>query len=432
MILQGNQRGGSTDLANHLLKEENDHVEVHELRGFIADDLKGALREAHAISKATKAKQFMFSLSLNPPPTEHVSTADFEDAINQVEDKLGLTGQPRAIVFHEKKCRRHCHTVWSRTDIKNMKAIQLSHTKNKLMEVSRALYIKHGWQMPRGMINHAARDPHNFTLAQWQQAKRLGKNPKAIKRTLQTCWAVSDNRDSFASALQEHGYILAKGDRRGFVVLNQQCEVFAVAKWVGIKTKDVKAKLADTQGLPSVEDAKSVITDTMQTHLTQLRDAHNKAVQKRQLAIEASRQAMVAQHIQAREALQLAQDTRKAEEKRIRQQRYRKGLRGLLDRVSGRTRKVTRYNQQEILFNLERDRKEKDALIFEQLESRQRLERRYQRLEQFNSQTTQTISSDIDEFKKVASLKDAYFDFKSQKQQKSAPANQHKPPRHTL
>lgn len=64
MILQGNQRSGATDLANHLLKDENDHVTVHELRGFVANDLHGALREAHAISKATKAKQFMFSLAL--------------------------------------------------------------------------------------------------------------------------------------------------------------------------------------------------------------------------------------------------------------------------------------------------------------------------------------------------------------------------------
>ena len=37
MILVGNQRGGAKDLADHLLKQENEHVEVHELRGFIAD-----------------------------------------------------------------------------------------------------------------------------------------------------------------------------------------------------------------------------------------------------------------------------------------------------------------------------------------------------------------------------------------------------------
>lgn len=29
MILNGNQRGGAKDLALHLMKEENEHVEVH-------------------------------------------------------------------------------------------------------------------------------------------------------------------------------------------------------------------------------------------------------------------------------------------------------------------------------------------------------------------------------------------------------------------
>ena len=33
MILHGNQRGGARDLALHLLKDENEHVEVHELAG---------------------------------------------------------------------------------------------------------------------------------------------------------------------------------------------------------------------------------------------------------------------------------------------------------------------------------------------------------------------------------------------------------------
>ncbi|WP_347264263.1 hypothetical protein [Nitrobacter sp.] len=46
MILVGNQRGGAKDLALHLLKEENDHVEVHELHGFAARDLRGAFNEA--------------------------------------------------------------------------------------------------------------------------------------------------------------------------------------------------------------------------------------------------------------------------------------------------------------------------------------------------------------------------------------------------
>jgi len=79
MILHGSQRGGARDLALHLLKEENDHVEVHELRGFVSDDLVSALNEVHAISRGTKARQYLFSLSLNPPPDVNVSIEDFEE-----------------------------------------------------------------------------------------------------------------------------------------------------------------------------------------------------------------------------------------------------------------------------------------------------------------------------------------------------------------
>jgi len=116
MILKGNARGGAKNLALHLMKDENDHITIHELRGFMSDRLLPALNEIHAINRGTKASKFLFSLSLNPPETASVSTADFIDAIERVEHKLALDGQPRAIVFHEKQGRRHCHVVWSRID----------------------------------------------------------------------------------------------------------------------------------------------------------------------------------------------------------------------------------------------------------------------------------------------------------------------------
>lgn len=128
LILVGNQRGGARDLANHLMKDENDHVHVHDLRGFVASDLMGAFKETEMISRGTRCKQFLFSLSLNPPQDARVTVADFEKAIERIEDKLGLSGQPRAIVLHEKEGRRHAHAVWSRIDTSQMKAIQLSHS----------------------------------------------------------------------------------------------------------------------------------------------------------------------------------------------------------------------------------------------------------------------------------------------------------------
>jgi hypothetical protein len=60
MILVGNQRGGAKNLALHLLKEENEYVEVHEIRGFNSQNLASALKEADAISRATRCKQYLF------------------------------------------------------------------------------------------------------------------------------------------------------------------------------------------------------------------------------------------------------------------------------------------------------------------------------------------------------------------------------------
>jgi len=132
-------------------------------------------------------------LSLNPAPQENVSTADFEKAIEKAEEKLGLTNQPRAIVFHEKEGRRHYYAVWSHIDATEMRAIALSFSKLKLMEVSKELFLQHGWTMPCGMTKLQERDPRNFTLAEWQQAKRTGKDPRAIKQVFQECWATSDS-----------------------------------------------------------------------------------------------------------------------------------------------------------------------------------------------------------------------------------------------
>lgn len=46
MILFASQRSGASELAAHLLNgDDNDHVTLHEVRGFIAETLEGALRE---------------------------------------------------------------------------------------------------------------------------------------------------------------------------------------------------------------------------------------------------------------------------------------------------------------------------------------------------------------------------------------------------
>ncbi|OED36824.1 hypothetical protein AB833_25790 [Chromatiales bacterium (ex Bugula neritina AB1)] len=151
MILKGSQRGGGSQLARHLLNtDDNDHVTVHQLRGFVSDNLPDAFKEAHAVSRGTKCQQFLFSLSLNPPESANVQIDVFKATLSSIESKLGLSDQPRAVVLHEKYGRRHAHCVWSRIDADTMKSINLPHFKMKLRDISRQLYLEHGWEMPVG------------------------------------------------------------------------------------------------------------------------------------------------------------------------------------------------------------------------------------------------------------------------------------------
>ncbi len=186
VILKGSQRSGAKALADHLMNDrDNDHVTCLDLRGFSTDELHGALAEMHAISKATQCKKFMFSLSLNPPQ-DHVGTEqEFFAAADRAEQTLGLDGQPRAIIVHEKEGRRHAHVVWSRIDVDELKAIHLGRYKLALRDLSRDLFLDHGWVLPDGLATYGNKSPLNFTLEEWQQAKRNNRQKEHCREPSQ-------------------------------------------------------------------------------------------------------------------------------------------------------------------------------------------------------------------------------------------------------
>lgn len=372
MILKGSQRSGGRQLAAHLLNtRDNEHVEVHELRGFASGDLHSAFQEAEAVSRGTRAKQFLFSLSLNPPPRERVTIEAYEKAIDAVERKLGLENQPRAIVFHEKDGRRHAHAVWSRIDVDRMRAINLPHFKQRLQEVSRQLYREHGWTMPRGLINSKDRDPRNFTRSEWEQAKKASQDPQALKAMFRECWAASGTGPAYAQALAGRGYTLAAGDRRAVVAVDFQGQVYAVAKWTGVRTKEVRDKLDQLKDLPSVEQAKSEIATRMTEALRDLIAEAEVARRKQTASLAMQRAQLVEKQRSERAALTAAHEERWAQETAQRATRLNQGMRGLWDRFTGRHAAQSRQNELEALTALHRDRREKDEQIERHLQDRE-------------------------------------------------------------
>ena len=377
MILKASQWAGASALSKHLMNEgDNDHVTLLELQGFVSCNLDGALAEVHAISRATQCKQFMFSLSINPPKDQFVTDEEFLKVADQVGVTLGLSGQPRAVVAHEKEGRRHAHVVWSRIDMETMTAIDLPFFKYKLTDLSRELHLQNGWHLPVGLQTHCSKSPLNFTLAEWQQAKRQNVDPREIKQVLQEAWKHSDNALSFKNALEERGYFLAKGDRRGFVALDVQGNIYSLSRWAGVKNRELEDKLGFPDKLPSVDETKSElkskISDQVKEFISEVKDAQK---QDLSLLLEERSELKITLNYE-RQRLQDKQNERWIAETKMRSDRLNKGMRGLFDWVSGKAKETKSQNEIEAYQALQRDQKQRDALIKAQMRERQELQKR--------------------------------------------------------
>lgn len=302
-------------------------------------------------------------MSIDPPAGAEIGNKDYIDAADRAEAKLGLINQPRTIVRHWKRgedgvVRPHAHAVWCRIDASKMKAIDLPFSKLKMREVSRELHIEHDIPMPSGLINHAFRDTANFTLKEWQHAKRNKKDFRQVQSDFMDAWAMSDNRVSFSHALKERGYILAKGDR-GFVAVDHEGKIYAARQYSGVRrVEDLKKKLGDTIGLPSIEKAQRQAAELVTKRLIELRweqaeeSKLNRAYGRHQDKRAGQNPERQQDYMRERQA------RKKEQEDRQREARLRKGFFGLWDRVTGRRKKTLLLNQSELQTMRERHSKE--------------------------------------------------------------------------
>lgn len=365
MIIKASQRGGYRNLANHLTNtQDNDHVTLYETRGMVGNSLHAALAEIDAVSQGTRCRQPMFSVSFNPPEYADVTHEQFEQAFEKLEAKLGLENQPRAVVFHEKEGRRHCHVVWSRILIDDMKAINMSYFKEKCTDVSRELFREHGWDMPRGLVKKEERDPYGLTNAEWQRLKRIGVDPKSLKSTIRDAWQISDNLASFKHALKERGLFLAKGDRRNFVVLDHTEKVFSLSKKGGITTKELKNKLVSPDGLPSVAMAAIEINSLYNTEMMKLVKDLKAKQNAEMLPLKEQKALMVAIQRAERQELKDRHRVKRNLTAKSARDSFRKGIMGLFDKVTGKERRLRLIGRKALLKLKGQQSESRQKLIF--------------------------------------------------------------------
>lgn len=313
MIAFGSQRGNGADLAIHLANaEDNEYVEVAEIRGAIADDISGAFAEMEAKARAlTKAKKWLYSLSINPDPAQGQLTREqYLDYIERAESSLGLIGHDRAIVFHIKEdkagnLREHCHTVWSRTDEQNCRAVNIPWDKFKLMAVTREFAHDHGLTLPEGYQTARAK-AQQLSLYEKMQEQQGGITKEQRKDLITDLWRTSDSAQAFVAALEDKGYMLATG-KRPYVLVDTFGNINSLPKLIDdgqVRLKDVKAFLEEdfpTESLSTVDEAREIAARHNQER-NQL-TASEKLAEQRELMkrSQAERAAKLKADIQAKE-----------------------------------------------------------------------------------------------------------------------------------
>lgn len=397
MILKASQRGGASALASHLLNvEDNEHVELHHIEGFVASDLRGAFKETQALALGTRCTQPFFHVSMSPPENARVAVDVFERAASKIIERMGLEGQPRALVFHEKEGRRHAHLVVGRINAETMTAKPLSHFKLKLTDLSRELYLEHGWSLPKGLQRDAERRVESLTLAEWQQAKRQTRDPTFLREMVRDCWAKSDSADAFRNALEARGLFFARGDRRGHVVVTMEGEVHALARLAGLHASKIRARLGEPVGLPSVDATRASIAERVSPRLRSLVDQAQRLRREALTPLVRDRQNMRVSHKAARNDLDDRIATRHALETRERSSRLRRGVAGLWDRLTGAYQRTRAINEREAGECQKRDRAERFGLVSAQLGERRGLQDRFRRTREHHGNVLRGLYSDLD------------------------------------
>lgn len=257
MIIKGKSRGGPKQLASHLLRADtNERVEVLE-KPANAAVIGDAFAEWQTIAEGTRGRYGLYHANIDPDASYGMTAAQWTWAVDLLERELGFDGQPRVVVLHEKNDRQHIHVVWQRTDIDTMTLLSDSNNYDAHKRVARALETEFGHE---AVVTKPAEQRASISHAEWQQAERSGHDPRTFKDQVTALYHASENGAALQKTLDDHGLIVAQGDRRDFVIVDRAGEVYSLARQIkGMTAKDLRAFMADvdTDALPTVAEAKA-------------------------------------------------------------------------------------------------------------------------------------------------------------------------------
>ena len=267
MICKGNLHGNGVKLVDYLMSgEHGERVQLGGARGFefFGSDLRSAAAVMQRLAlETTRCEKPWFHTQTRLAPGERLNLAQWEQTLDREEKRLGFAGLPRAWSFHvdEATGEMHMHAAWFRIDSETGRARDPGLFKLRLMEVARTCELEFGL---REVGN--ARQAHDRARAaernEQEESRRLGTDVRAIRAAILDCLEHADSGKAFRAALEEHGLVLANGDKRDcFMVIDEAGGHHALnKKLTGITLAAMRERMADLDRaqLPSVAEAQAM------------------------------------------------------------------------------------------------------------------------------------------------------------------------------
>jgi len=261
IIIEGGSRCAGSWWAAHLQNtEKNERAQLVAVEGLSAETVPELFREMHGMAMGSKAKNYFYQANINPRADEHLTPAQRAEAVATLGRNIGLEGQPHFVIEHEKNGRVHQHVVWLRVDMERMRAIPDSLTARVHEQTSRELETKFDLE-PGKSILVADRDferPERLAKKHERfRGAQSGIDPRAVAHELRTLREHSDGPASFRAGMEAAGYVLARGDRRDYVAVDQAGHPHVLSRGLGIKAAELRQYMQgiDPQSLPSVAEA---------------------------------------------------------------------------------------------------------------------------------------------------------------------------------
>ncbi len=245
MIIYGNRRGNAKQLAEHLLKtEENESVKIVDINGFSfhapsGKNLEKALnrmeRQGYAKGNAINLYHVFFA----PMPGETLKPEQVKFMMQYYAMRQGLEDHQFVVVEHWKKGKQHFHAAFNVTNsvTGNNAALKYDGKRNRVIsrEIEKILGLSS--PSPKGKA------PKH---ADMQRGKRGGLDPRAMTAEVTQIFNQSETGAEFVKKLAAAGYDMARGRNGSLVLVDKQGDIHGLLRRIkGVRLVNLRRKFPD-------------------------------------------------------------------------------------------------------------------------------------------------------------------------------------------